>query len=82
MSHTPGPWEAEGSEWGNVHQVSDEANGVAYDISNIDDQYLIAAAPELLVACKLALPLIVNYVQGNQEAADVLEAVIAKAEGR
>lgn len=43
------------------------------------DARLIASAPDLLAACLIALPLIVNYVQGNQEAADIIEAAIAKA---
>ncbi len=72
MSHTPGPWTADGHEWGSVSEV-------AHDIKNIDDQYLIAAAPDLLAACKLAL--------GAFERNDCidwsdLEKAIAKAEGK
>ncbi len=85
--HTPGPWVYESNEsdgFYNTVSVDDHHPGRII-VAEVQDQQakteangrLIAAAPELLEACKLALE------EGDMFAAQrsVIEAAIAKAEG-
>lgn len=77
--HTPGPWEAklEGA-WGWC--VKAGKRYIAFRIHKEADTRLIAAAPELLAACKQAEW---QYEQlGDSKAIKMLRAAIAKAEGR
>lgn len=81
-THTPGPWEA--VHYSGTDAYSDVcAQGNCLisgdiDLLSFDDACLIAAAPDLLEACRKALTCasIPDYV------ADVIRAAIAKAEGR
>ena len=84
--HTPGPWRVVGSEvWGCRFRLADGRG--TYDEKdrrrrNANAQ-LIAAAPELLEAAKLAL----EVLEGMSENADIISAKLAlgptieKAEG-
>ena len=77
--HTKGPWEvreveglfAFASEKGFVMENSDEQNRI--------DARLIAAAPELLAACKAMVA--AKHMGDAIEAWEAAEAAIAKAEG-
>lgn len=82
MAHTPGPWEARPNDGQIVLNGSN-----CYDIQEIfnphggfnpDDIRLMAAAPELLSACKLAMS-----VGGTQQfyVNSIIADAIAKAEG-
>ena len=77
--HTPGPWEyrlTEGSDK-KLATVYGRGKGIARHVLP-EDARLIAAAPDLLEACKTAL-----YGGGTiAEAAEKCRAAIAKAEGR
>ena len=96
MSHTPGPWKAvdAGKHWNNptltnieIH-YSEDGECIADTVYEMDDALLIAAAPELLVACrevaewldllKQNYPDMAGLIRGCQKA----RAAIAKAEGR
>ena len=92
--HTPGPWRA--SELGVLSdKLTSYGNWYVCSLIDPDNEEhkanarLIAAAPELLAACKKALEAIrwwegehpcCNGSTGEQEAA--IRAAIAKAEGR
>jgi hypothetical protein len=94
-NHTLGPWKAdiwEDKDW--LDGVRMDAavigkNGYPLAYTGKDDARLIAAAPELLEACKLALAemnYMVNYtncISFNKyhELKPMLEKLIAKAEG-
>ncbi len=79
--HTPGPWQhmTDCNEIVQRHGSNDVIARV--ELLGPDDGWancrLIAAAPELLEACKLAFA-----AMGNMDAARVIRSVIAKAEGR
>lgn len=82
MSHTPGPWR----KW--VDQTGTEHRICAMDgdfVCNLDawnreaNARLIAAAPELLEALKVAM--VVLDENGFPRAAKAISEVIAKAEG-
>ncbi len=96
-SHTPGPWEKVGSSDGKLIFIGHNTNGKAHiadvDIDNNMDGFanahLIAAAPELLEALKLALERIKSFEKGygdidryqNSAHCAQLESAIKKAEG-
>jgi hypothetical protein len=97
MSHTPGPWRfQEGELFDDMRlfmpndKLPSGEECVMCDTphypwcpSNPDDWRLIAAAPDLLAACKHALEW--DEVNGSwlgDRIRDPLEAAIAKAEGR
>jgi len=91
--HTPGPWEFAGKNtrgiFGNDgHQVSTMyCKPLAFpsDISEMQaNASLVAAAPELLEACKTVLDIINPYshIKPLFDANLLLQAAIAKAEGR
>jgi hypothetical protein len=89
--HTPGPWKVfklpgasmigvvpvnargrprQGRETPDICQCEQEA-----------DARLIAAAPELLTACKEALAIVTAYAPGERQL-EMLRAALAKAEGK
>ena len=94
--HTPGPWEACGQD-GCIRIRATDVDGTTVYPAAIngnadDDEYgpttranaeLIAAAPDLLAACRVALQAIEDAHHGvstaDQEA--MIEQVIAEAEG-
>lgn len=95
--HTPGPWEVREGKTGDmkifVKGVRDSYGALAVvkaregrEHINTADAQLIAAAPELLSACKEALEMfdreVNNLKQPDKFRADLLEKAIAKAEGR
>ena len=91
--YTPGPWEAvseghrlsvwaEGYGFIHTHEVP-QVNTGATDTANANSR-LIAAAPELLIACERALAALEGILSQSNFKSDVpeiLRAAIAKAEG-
>jgi len=86
--HTPGPWEAEqqGADW---HVKSEAWGGIVTrhcyptprcDIRVEGDARLIAAAPDLLEACRGAQEFVVG-LEGAQQTWSALYNAIRKAEG-
>ena len=80
--HTPGPWKVTPDSW--VMTDTNPSQGIAKIITHVvgfpENARLIAAAPDLLEACRKALA-ILHYHNSNVTAASV-EAAIAKAEGK
>ena len=98
MTHTPGPWKVCNFDK-SVSCTIDSVNGVVVaepsgpegSWGSVKEEHeanahLIAAAPELLEACKTALGSMQRYgiKQGSREEKEVfvIEQAIAKAEGR
>lgn len=97
--HTPGPWfvsgvrfRMNGGEWHSINRY-DEAKKqdeniacVGFDPRNgagLTDARLIAAAPDLLEACKRASAILRgDGAPGWGVAKDILNTAIARAEGR
>ena len=88
MTHTPGPWQARpndgqiilnGSNAYDVQEIYNDQGGF-----NPDDIRLMAAAPDLLSAARLANQELIDLGQGSSAspALRALWAAIAKAEGR
>lgn len=85
--HTPGPWETyyyrspRGARqtWA-VGSSETGTMGIAR-VDRKDDAYLIAAAPDLLAACKVALGAILNPDAMSSVIPEMLEKVIKKAGG-
>lgn len=91
MSHTPGPWTAEGSIIGADRTVvAYRVNRPAGGNQRVEDANarLIAAAPDLLEACKLAKDRITELANDadccwlDWPGAYEIDAAIARAEGR
>lgn len=101
--HTPGPWHLEElGRSGSANTVCASSGDIIAEVNPDDnwtperrwDARLIAAAPDLLVACCMASAAFEAYATGhrlkgdvekaarNQELWDLLDAAIAKAEGR
>ncbi len=89
MAHTPGPWTAEDPKDAQYDILGPRGEHVVcfgheYDhygcIANESDRSLIAAAPDLLDACRRALDE-AGHLQGVTRRG-ALAAAIAKAEGR
>ncbi len=82
--HTPGPWRVEKyvSAVGMYCIVEPHGRSLAFtDIrANEADANLLAAAPDLLEACKRALRDMTEW--DGDELIPLIEAAIAKAEGR
>lgn len=94
--HTPGPWavntrqgsrcvcivQAEDNDWDNV--CVNARDTYPRELMR-DDACLIAAAPDLLVACEAALPIVCSRIEypGDpcEKIADGIRAAIAKARG-
>ena len=86
---TPGPWDVypldlRGGRYWSVKPGIHEAIDIHEDDNGEANARLIAAAPELLQACKAALISMIDdsYYQEFKPVIDTLEAAIAKAEGR
>src|SRR5690606_11039817 len=97
QTHTPGPWKSEyhgkeshaiiggsanGRDWTIIAEIHDPVGYVPRSERSANAR-LIAAAPDLLAACKAVL----NEIQTNTEWLDpavesALEAAIAKATGK
>lgn len=88
MSHTPGPWDVSAVDRRTVVCGNGDAIADVHKWRDTDDARLIAAAPDLLAALKLAIPDLYNYdsdrnYEGLPNAAiEAAEAAIAKAEGK
>ncbi len=94
MAHTPGPWETwdRGQTWAIASEKEDHPDWmsgpgtyiVAEGITREANAHLIAAAPNLLEACKAALYGVVDRGGpdglSQNEVVDYLTAAIAKAE--
>lgn len=93
--HTPGPWDVNASRNGYTSEVAIEgpireqetapvcwigANRISSE--NEANARLIAAAPELLAACRAALEFIQAQRMGSGNAEPLLLAAIKKAEGK
>ena len=74
--HTPGPWTVVAIDWAETGNARFEIKGIRR--TGMADARLISAAPELLDACKAARAL----TPDGTHTASVLDAAIAKAEGR
>lgn len=95
MTHTPGPWDImfnddverirlNGSSLYQVADVTDPDFPTGKPRYNLADLRLMAAAPELLAACRIANQELLDMGQGSS-ASPALRALwwaIAKAEGR
>lgn len=84
--HTPGPWEPVDTKTGGFHVYADSSTHVASWMS-LDNARLIAAAPDLLAACKDVVELLEgidpDHVQGSgPRKMEYAKKAIAKAEGR
>lgn len=90
MAHTPGPWVIREPEDDELHEVYAENGGdlicfPVYTANQKANLPLIAAAPELLDACKLAAEWLEDLTRGDVDAEAELAGIkqaIAKAEGR
>ena len=98
-SHTPGPWGAAYHGPGNTVQHGlagysiQGTEGIAYNVCREANARLIAAAPDLLEACRAALvwaaiatardhePTHPLAIENAQEDVDKIREAIAKAEG-
>jgi hypothetical protein len=93
--HTPGPWELLEEMDGRHELMSSEGDWIAtintFSVVDEANARLIAAAPELLEALVIALPLVeASYLdhEGSANgdaifgALEVIKAILAKAEGR
>ena len=89
MKHTPGPWAVREAEGDELYEVYREAGGelITYAAATTRrrvNAILIAAAPDLLAAARLANQELIDLGQGSSgsPALAALWAAIAKAEGR
>ena len=89
MSYTPGPWAVREAEGDELYEVYREAGGelITYAAATTRrrvNAILIAAAPDLLAAARLANQELIDLGQGSSgsPALAALWAAIAKAEGR
>ena len=85
--HTPGPWAfglyGPSDEWVRVAETGDAVVMVGHNQpERAANARLIAAAPELLGACKAALAAFNATGKPHSPAADACRDAIAKAEGR
>ena len=89
MAHTPGPWRVDtDAERVVTEYVDDKIEVHTGETSRQSDLRLIAAAPELLEACRAAsghtypnLADADDLTESDAECWDMLRAAIAKAEG-
>lgn len=87
MSHTPGPWTVDGrgigTPWnitgadGNDVALASQRSSRSPDMERTANARLIAAAPDLLLACKEAL-----LGCTDEFLAPILQAAISKAESK
>jgi hypothetical protein len=88
QQHTPGPWIAHNEN------INHEGNKAEYEIASCTrspvptpeayaNACLIAAAPDLLAACKLAMNHFSGWHSGEYDAQkNIIRAAISRAEGR
>ncbi len=84
MSYTQSPWTAHFREYGCLYTIESPEDG-GYDVANVyskPDAQLIAAAPELLEACKAMAKYSVNDGSPWQTEFEMIRKAIAKAEGK
>jgi len=90
MRHTSGPYEVLYDEHGPYRIVGsikpDGSRFVIADIASCDTAHavLLAAAPVMLEACKQTLDIVNSYshIPALFQACEILQAAIAKAEGK
>jgi len=90
VAHTPGPWVAQigmdARVFCSVDGRSINCGDVIYHPENADNARLVAAAPDLLAACKHAVECYQQSKNSDGFACafniDEIDAAIAKAEGR
>ncbi len=87
-THTPGPWYAslDGlNADGGIRQARTNkivASGIEVGLEEgIANARLIAAAPDLLAALELAIPMIDRYAAGSATVLDTMRSAIAAARG-
>jgi hypothetical protein len=86
MSHTPGPWKVE-ETWSGLKVYGPNRRSVCLvsdrfsdgRIETCDNACLIAAAPDLLEACRKAW-YVLDDIGGHPEMLAIIRAAIAKAE--
>jgi hypothetical protein len=82
MNIYPSPWEIEKADFEEYWMPGEHYNvGPAWAINNIEDARLIAAAPDLLEALKVARHMIVEDGTPIGWSVSRLDEVIAKATG-
>jgi hypothetical protein len=88
-THTPGPWEVEGDDESLWVTPLDRSTPVICDMVEREGEteanaHLIAAAPDLLAACKafIAADPAEGYSGAEYSALKLMHAAIAKAEGK
>ena len=83
MEHTPGPWyetKTAGNHQGLViSENTGETIALTYKITNA---LLIAAAPDLLEACKMVVRYVDEGIRVESEYSEMCREAISKAEGR
>jgi hypothetical protein len=93
--HTPGPWKAFRDATLNTQGLMGENGDLVFDVGTSEDGYcprkadarLIAAAPDLLEACKDMVQVAIDemgygtYAMVEQSAIDKIRTAITKAEG-
>lgn len=80
MNHTPGPWVDDEAEIGGIHSTVTGKMLIPHSVPlSPEDRALIAAAPDLVAACKAMRPIITWAGPAHLA---MLDAAIAKAEGR
>jgi hypothetical protein len=68
--HTPGPWKIEGEKMTVPKVVDPKSGDLIASIYVPSNARLIAAAPDLLEACKLAYPLLLDHAQFSYNEAE------------
>lgn len=88
--HTPGPWEVENAKAPHTHhrwRIGSVSKPIAAVLDTpsgkeeIANAHLIAAAPDLLEACKAAYTSLIAQLGPHHEITEQVGAAIAKAEG-
>lgn len=86
--HTPGPWTVMRTPSGYDHIRGPNGKRISHECSDLDDldaegmanAYLIAAAPELLEACRVAVAIFSERLSQTDDMRPIYDA-IAKATG-
>ena len=82
MAHTPGPWTAYCASDDGDNYIGATGDRIVAQNASEDDARLIAAAPDLLAAAKLAETNLSPLYSSNHIVLMSLRAAIAKAEGK
>jgi len=78
QKHTPGPWV---NAWGKIVDAEGKAICMVTYRKNGDNGALLAAAPDLLAALKVAESALDAYSGGESSDLETIRAAIARAEG-